>query len=145
MAVGSLIGGGLVTLAGPAHAGGGAFSGYGIAALAGALAAIGYLIAVAVLVDEGDRRTRAPGRPTGRRQVAEIVATARDEFMGSVAVRVVVVTGVALGMSFTAVELLWQPHLADLLSEPDTPRRGIRRARRRLDVRRGRGSAVAPR
>src|SRR4051812_39564965 len=56
LAVGSLISGGLVTLAGPAHDGGGAFSGYGIAALAGALAAIGYLIAVAVLVDEGDRR-----------------------------------------------------------------------------------------
>jgi hypothetical protein len=35
-------------------------------------------------------------------------------------VRVVVVTGIALGMSFTAVELLWQPHLASLLSDPDT-------------------------
>jgi MFS family permease len=33
-------------------------------------------------------------------------------------VRLVVVTGVALGMSFTAVELLWQPRLADLLDEP---------------------------
>jgi MFS family permease len=121
LAVGSLISGGLVTLAGPAQGGGGAFSGYGIAALAGALAAIGYLIAVAVLVDEGDRPARAPGPPVPvRRQVTEIVATARDEFMGSVAVRVVVVTGVAIGMSFTAVELLWQPHLADLLSDPDT-------------------------
>jgi MFS family permease len=40
--------------------------------------------------------------------------------MSSVAVRVVVITGIALGMSFTAVELLWQPHLADLLSDPDT-------------------------
>jgi MFS family permease len=121
MAVGSLIAGGLVTLAGPADGGGGAFSGYGIAALAGALAAIGYLIAVAALVDEGDRRARAPERPAPvRRRVAEIFATARDELMSSVAVRVVVVTGVALGMSFTAVELLWQPHLADLLSDPDT-------------------------
>ena len=36
--------------------------------------------------------------------------------MGSVVVRVVVVTAVALGMSFTAVELLWQPRLADLLN-----------------------------
>jgi MFS family permease len=121
LAVGSLIAGGLVTLAGPAEGGAGAFSGYGIAALAGALAAIGYLIAVALLVDEGDRPARARARPTPvRRQVAEIFATARDELMGSVAVRVVVVTGVALGMSFTAVELLWQPHLADLLSDPDT-------------------------
>jgi MFS family permease len=121
MAVGSLIAGGLVTLAGPAHGGGGAFSGYGIAALAGALAAVAYLIAVAVLVDEGDRRARAPGRATPVRQrVADIFATARTELMGSVTVRVVVVTGIALGMSFTAVELLWQPRLADLLSDPNT-------------------------
>jgi MFS family permease len=53
-------------------------------------------------------------------QVAHIFATARDEFTGSVTVRVVVVTGVALGMVFTAVELLWQPHLADLISDRDT-------------------------
>jgi hypothetical protein len=32
-------------------------------------------------------------------------------------VRIVVVTGVALGMSFTAVELLWQPRLTDLLAD----------------------------
>jgi MFS family permease len=121
MAVGSLIAGGLVTIAGPAHGGGGAFSGYGIAALAGALAAVAYLVAVATLVDERHSRARAPGRPApvGRR-VAEIFRTARDEIAGSVAVRVVVVTGIALGMSFTAVELLWQPRLADLLSDPDT-------------------------
>ena len=121
LAVGSLVAGALVTLAGPAHGGGGAFSGYGIAALAGALAAVAYLVAIAVLVDEGDRRAPAAGRAEPvRRQVAHIFATARDEFTGSVAVRVVVVTGVALGMSFTAVELLWQPHLADLISDPDT-------------------------
>jgi MFS family permease len=121
MAVGSLIAGGLVSLAGPAHGGGGAFSGYGIAALAGALAAVAYLIAIALLVDEGDRHARAPGHATPvRRQVAHIFATARDEFTGSVAVRVVVITGIALGMSFTAVELLWQPRLADLISDPDT-------------------------
>jgi MFS family permease len=120
-AVGSLISGGLVTLAGPVHGGGGAFSGYGIAALAGALAAIGYLIAIAALVDERDRHAKAPARPTPvRSRLAEIAATARAEVRASVAVRVVVVTGVALGMSFTAVELLWQPHLADLLSDPDT-------------------------
>ncbi|HKP20147.1 MAG TPA: MFS transporter [Thermoleophilaceae bacterium] len=120
LAVGSLAAGGLVSLAGPGD-GGGAFSGYGIAALAGALAAVGYLIAVALLVDEGDRRARAPAKPVPvRKQVADIFATARDELMSSVAVRVVFVTGLALGMSFTAVELLWQPHLADLLTDPDT-------------------------
>ena len=121
MAVGSLIGGGLVTLAGPAHGGGGAFSGYGIAAIAGALAAVAYLVAVALLVDEGDgaparracaRRCGSAGRPSSPpREMSSL---------GSVAVRVVVVTGVAIGMSFTAVELLWQPRLADLLSDPDT-------------------------
>jgi MFS family permease len=121
MAVGSLVAGVLVTVAGPGQGGGGAFSGYGIAALAGALAAVAYLVAVAVLVDEGDRRARAPEHPTPvRRRVAHIFATARDEFTGSVTVRVVVVTGIALGMSFTAVELLWQPHLADLISDRDT-------------------------
>jgi MFS family permease len=121
MAVGSLVAGGLVTLAGPAHGGGGALSGYGIAALAGALAAVAYLVAVAVLVDERDRPARAPGRAVPvRRRVADIFATARDEFTGSPTVRIVVVTGVALGMSFTAVELLWQPRLADLLSDPKT-------------------------
>lgn len=120
LAVGSLAAGGLVSLAGPGD-GGGAFSGYGIAALAGALAAVGYLIAVALLVDEGDRPAGAPGKPIPvRKQVAEIFATARAELMSSVAVRVVFVTGLALGMSFTAVELLWQPHLADLLTDPDT-------------------------
>jgi MFS family permease len=121
LAVGSLVAGGLVSLAGPEDGGGGAFAGYGIAALAGALAAVGYLVAVALLVDEGDRRATAAERPAPvRKRVADIFATARDEFMGSVAVRVVVVTGLALGMSFTAVELLWQPHLADLLTDPDT-------------------------
>jgi len=121
MAVGSLVAGILVSLAGPAEGGGGAFSGYGVAALAGALAAVGYLVAVALLVDESDRRARAPGRPAPvRKRVADIFATAREEFMDSVAVRVVVVTGVALGMAFSAVELLWQPRLADLLSDPDT-------------------------
>jgi MFS family permease len=119
MAAGSLVAGGLVTLAGPAHGdGGGAFSGYGIAAIAGALAAVGYFVAVAILVDERDRRAARGGRAEPvRRQVAEIFATARAELMESVAVRVVVVTAVALGMSFTAVELLWQPRLADLLSD----------------------------
>jgi MFS family permease len=121
LAVGSLVAGGLVTLAGPAEGGGAVFSGYGIAALAGALAAVAYLVAVAVLVDDGDRLARAPEHPTPvGRQVAHIFATARDELTGSVAVRVVVVTGIALGMSFTAVELLWQPHLADLISDRDT-------------------------
>jgi MFS transporter len=120
LALGALVGGAVVTIAGPSD-GEGAFSGYGIAALAGALAALAYLAAVAALVDEPRRSERAPhARPSTARQVAEIFATAREEAAGSVAVRVVLVTGVAMGMSFTAVELLWQPRLADLRGETDT-------------------------
>jgi MFS family permease len=117
MAFGALAGGGLVTLAGPGDADG-ALSGYGVAALAGALAAVAYLVAVAVLVQERrDHAHVAGARASIARRAALTFATARDEFLGSTVVRLVVVTGVALGMSFTAVELLWQPRLADLLSE----------------------------
>jgi MFS family permease len=117
MAFGALAGGGLVTLAGPRDADG-ALSGYGVAALAGALAAVAYLVAVAVLVQERrDHAHVAGARASIARRAALTFATARDEFLGSTVVRLVVVTGVALGMSFTAVELLWQPRLADLLSE----------------------------
>jgi MFS family permease len=120
MAFGALAGGGLVTLAGPGDADG-ALSGYGVAALAGALAAVAYLVAVAVLVQERrDHAHVAGARASIARRAALTFATARDEFLGSTVVRLVVVTGVALGMSFTAVELLWQPRLADLLSESGT-------------------------
>jgi hypothetical protein len=114
MALGALVGGGLVTVAG---SGDGALSGYGVAALAGALAAVAYLVAIALLVHESHehRHADAAGASVGRR-AAVVFATARTEFAESVVVRVVVITGVALGMSFTAVELLWQPRLADLLS-----------------------------
>ena len=119
MAFGALGAGGLVTIAGSGD-GHGAFSGYGIAALAGAVAAVVYLVAVAVLVDEPrDRFTSGPSTPPGRR-VREIFATARAEAAASTTVRVVFLTGVAIGMAFTAVELLWQPRLADLLSGSDT-------------------------
>jgi MFS family permease len=115
MALGALVAGGLVSLAG---SGDGALSGYGVAALAGALAAVAYLVAIAVLVQESHEHRRAAdaGASIGRR-AAVVFATARREFAESVVVRVVVITGVALGMSFTAVELLWQPRLADLLSD----------------------------
>jgi len=114
MALGALVGGGLVTLAGP---GGGALSGYGVAALAGALAAVAYLVAIAAVVHDGREHWQAgaAGASIGHRATV-VFSTARRELAESVVVRVVVVTGVALGMSFTAVELLWQPRLADLLS-----------------------------
>jgi MFS family permease len=116
MALGALVAGGLVTLAGSGE-GDGALSGYGVAALAGALAGVAYLVAIAALVHERpeQRHAAAAGESIGRR-AGVVFATARREFAESVLVRVVVITGVALGMSFTAVELLWQPRLADLLS-----------------------------
>jgi MFS family permease len=118
MAVGSLVAGGLVSIAGP---GDGVLSGYGIASLAGAVAALGYFAAVAALVHEPARHVHVSGAGAsiGRRGRA-IFATARDEFLGSPVVRIVVLTGVALGMAFTAVELLWQPRLADLLTDADS-------------------------
>jgi MFS family permease len=118
MALGALVAGGLVTLAGP---GDGVLSGYGVAALAGALAALAYLAAIAALVDERPARGRpaAAHAPFGRR-AAEVFASARHEFAGSVVVRVVVLTGVAFGVSYTVVELLWQPRLADLLGDADS-------------------------
>jgi hypothetical protein len=53
-------------------------------------------------------------------RVREVFATARGEAAASVAVRVVFATSIALGAAYTAVELLWQPRLADLLGEGDT-------------------------
>jgi MFS family permease len=121
MALGALVGGGLVTIAGTADGDHGAFSGYGVAGVAGAVAALAYLAAVAALVDEPRERRHSPGPGASTaRRVAEIFATARAEAAASATVRIVIVTGVALGMSFTAVELLWQPRLADLLSGTDT-------------------------
>jgi MFS family permease len=154
LALGALVGGGLVSLVGTSDPDG-ALSGYGVAALAGALAAVAYFVAIASLVHEGrgrGGRARARGREdrawesVGGAPVAEgreggaldsigearesiaqraatVFRTARDEFAASATVRIVMVTGVALGMSFTAVELLWQPRLADLLGESD--RHGI--------------------
>ena len=117
MALGALVAGGLVTIAGP---GAGTFSGYGVAALAGALAALVYLGAIAALVHES--RARGHARDAGasfRGRTAEVFRTARVEVAGSVVVRIIFLTGVAFGVSYTVVELLWQPHLADLLDEDD--------------------------
>jgi hypothetical protein len=118
MALGALVAGGLVTLAG---AGAGVLSGYGVAALAGAVAALAYLAAIAALVHDGGGRGR-PARAGAslRGRTAEVFTTARVEVASSVVVRVVFLTGIAFGVSYTVVELLWQPHLADLLGEADS-------------------------
>jgi MFS family permease len=115
MAAGALVAGGLVAVAGDADGGAGAFSGYGIAALAGALAALAYLAAVATLVHE-PQHLRPEGSVT---KVGDVFRHARAELSGSLAVRIVVITAVAWGISYTAVELLWQPRVADLVSDPD--------------------------
>jgi hypothetical protein len=118
MALGSLVAGGLVALAGPGD-GDSVLSGFSVAALAGALAAVVYFGAIAALVDE----QRKPGAGAGAsfsRRAAEVLAIARDELACSVVVRVVVATGVAFGVVFTVVELLWQPRLADLLGDADS-------------------------
>ena len=122
MAAGALVAGGLVAIAGDADGGAGAFSGYGIAGLAGALAALAYLAAVAALVHEPRDARRVDAEAAERtvaRRMREVFRTAREEVAGSAAVRIVVITAVAWGISYTAVELLWQPRVADLVSHPD--------------------------
>jgi MFS family permease len=114
MALGALVSGGLVAIAGPTDAG--ALSGYGVAALAGAFAALVYLAAVAALIHEAPQGAGESRPPRSiRQQTREVVATARTEAGASVTVRVIFITALALGVSLTAVELLWQPQLAELL------------------------------
>jgi MFS family permease len=119
MAVGALAGGAIVALVGTGDEHG-ALSGYGVAALAGAAAALVYLGAVAALVHEDRARQEADPGATIARRIRTIFATARAEAASSTTVRIVFITGTALGMSFTAVELLWQPRLQDLLDTGDT-------------------------
>ena len=120
MAVGSLVGGGLVAVVNPAG-GDGVLSGYGVAAIGGALAALVYLIAIAALVHEPPvAEAQADRRASIRERTRHVLATARAEAAASVTVRVVFVTGLAFGVCVTAVELLWQPRLADLLGENHT-------------------------
>src|SRR6185436_7501740 len=87
MALGALVAGGLVTLAGSGEGGDGALSGYSVAALAGALAGVAYLAAIALLVheDHEHRRAAAAGASIGRR-AAVVFATARAELAESVIV-----------------------------------------------------------
>ncbi len=121
MALGSLTGGLIVALSGPADGGTGTLSAYSGAALAGALAAVVYLIAIVILVHERPAAAAAGAarEPVGRR-TRQVIVTARAEAARSVTVRIVFVTGVAFGACVTAVELLWQPQLATLLNDQET-------------------------
>jgi MFS family permease len=116
MALGALGGGALVSLADPSSVADGVLSGYGLAALVGAGAALLYMVAVASLVHESPRGgdLHDAGHSISRR-VRIVFATARAEATASVTVRVILTTAAAFGFGMTAVELLWQPHLADLI------------------------------
>jgi MFS family permease len=116
MALGALGGGALVALADPSSVADGALAGYGLAALVGAGAALVYLVAVERLVHEPPRSgaLHDAGHSISRR-VRIVFATAHAEAAASVTVRVILTTAAAFGFAMTAVELLWQPHLADLI------------------------------
>jgi MFS family permease len=116
MALGALSAGALVSITDPADAASGALAGYGLAALVGAGAALVYLGAVAALVHEPPRAADLHDAGQGMaRRIGTVLATAREEAVASVIVRVILVTAIACGFAMSAVELLWQPHLAELL------------------------------
>lgn len=116
LALGALGGGAIVSLAHPSEVAEGAFAGYGLAALVGAGAALVYLAAVAVLVHEPPREAHLQDAGhTAASRMRAVFATARSEIAASVTVRVIFTTAVAFGFVLSAVELLWQPHLAEQL------------------------------
>jgi hypothetical protein len=116
LGLGALGGGAIVSLAHPSEVADGAFAGYGLAALVGAGAALAYLAAVALLVHEPPREAHLEDAGhTAARRMRAVFATARSEIAASVTVRVIFTTAVAFGFVLSAVELLWQPHLAEQL------------------------------
>ena len=82
--------------------------------LAGAVAALVYLVAVWVLVEEAPRP-----RPEGRRAAARAATGVAREGLrvarASHNVRLLLMVAALLGVVVTATELLWQPRLEDLL------------------------------
>ncbi len=116
MALGALAGGALVALSGPNGGSAETLGGYGLAGLGGAAAALVYLAAVATLVHEPPTpRSKLPTRPKIGQRIRAVLTTARGEATASMTVRVVLVVSVAFGVALTALELLWQPRLAELL------------------------------
>jgi hypothetical protein len=113
LGLGALAGGALVSLADPSDVADEALAGYGLAALVGAAAALVYMAAVAVLVHEPahEAHLQDAGHSAARR-IRMVFATARSEIAASITVRVIFTTAVAFGFVLSAVELLWQPHLA---------------------------------
>jgi hypothetical protein len=116
LGLGALVGGAVVSLANPSHVADGALAGYGLAALVGAGGALVYMAAVAALVHEPAHAAhlQEAGHSAAKR-IRLVFATARAEIAASITVRVIFATAVAFGFAMSAVELLWQPHLADLV------------------------------
>src|SRR5919112_654591 len=87
-----------------------------LAFMACAAAALVYLAAVAALVQEPahEAHLHDAGHSVARR-IRMVFATARAEIAASITVRVIFATAVAFGFAMSAVELLWQPHLAQEL------------------------------
>jgi len=111
MAFGALVGGAVVAISGS----------YGAVAGTAAVAALAYLLAVAMLVHEGPRpHADGPLRTTIGRRTVEVLAVARAEAAASSVVRIVFVTGAAIGAALTAAELLWQPRLGELLDSGES-------------------------
>jgi Major Facilitator Superfamily len=111
MAFGALVGGAVVAVSGR----------YGAVAGIAAVAALAYLAAVAALVHEAPHQ-HAEGhlRTTIGRRALEVLGVARAEAAASSAVRIVFLTGAAIGVSLTAAELLWQPRLGALLDSGES-------------------------
>ncbi len=135
LGLGALVGGALVSLADPSEVADGALAGYGLAALVGAAAALVYLAAVAALVHEPAREAHLQdaGHSAARR-IRMVFATARAEIAASITVRVIFATAVAFGFAMSAVELLWQPHLARGARGRRTPRLRVRGPRGGIDA-----------
>ena len=95
------------------HSGGGVIV-YTPASLFAAAAAAVYVLAVARLVSE-PRRAKGQPRARPRAILEEAAATVR----GSSLVRTLLVTASAMGVTLSAVEILWQPRLSDLLGTAD--------------------------
>jgi MFS family permease len=116
MAAGALAGGFLpLAFGGLDHSGAG-FIFYTPVTLIAAGVAVGYLVAVLVLVEE---TPPPPASASVRAKVLEILAATRTQVRGSLVVRTVLVVAVAFGVAVSAVELLWQPRLADLLGDAE--------------------------
>jgi hypothetical protein len=115
LAGGSLLGGVIPLLAGGLPARGeAALLVFSPPLLVAAGVALAYGVAVAVLVREPPRRRERAGLAAAGHELRAVAVEASGYARSSRAVRRLLVVSAIAGLSFTAVELLWQPRLADL-------------------------------